>query len=101
MKKQGLILTLLTFAFAIQSFAQWTTIRPSGNVTTEKHNVGDFTGLKVSTDFKAYITFGPNTSVEIESDDNMHQHLKVAVEAGTLIVRQKGSIPFSQQPVNS
>lgn len=91
MKKQVLFITLLSLAMAIQSIAQMV-VRPSGNVTKENHDVGSFTGLDVSTDFKAFITFSNTTSVQIESDDNMHKHIKVAVEGNTLVIRQKGPI---------
>ena len=91
MKKQVLLITLFTIAFAIQSYAQ-ITVRPSGKITTEAHKVGEFTGLEISTDFQAFITFSDQTSVRIESDDNMHEHIKVAVEGSTLVIRQKGPI---------
>ena len=91
MKKQVLFIALLTFAMAFQAIAQ-IIVKPSGNITKENHEVGSFTGLDVSTDFKAFITFSNKTSVQIESDDNMHQHIKVEVEGNTLVIRQKGPI---------
>lgn len=85
MLRQLFFINLFLLA-SLSTFAQ-KVIKPSGNITTESHNLSGFTGIDISTDFKAIVTFANETSVRIEADDNMHPHLEIEVTGNTLSVR--------------
>lgn len=91
MTKRIVFLSFFAFALSLQSFAQQT-INPSGNVISKDYSVSSFDGVEISTDFHAFITFGNETAVRIEADDNMHEHLTVAVSEGHLTVRHKSGM---------
>ena len=64
------------------------TIRASNSVTTNEIQLSDYSGLRLSNAFNAYITFS-NTEekIEIEANDNLHKKIIVRKEGENLIVK--------------
>lgn len=65
----------------------------SGNVITEKRNIRQkFTKISASTGVNVILEQGSPTMVEVETDDNLIEHVVTEVENGTLIVKIDGNI---------
>ena len=65
----------------------------SGNVITEKRNISQkFTKISASTGVNVIIEQGSPAEVEVETDDNLIEHVVTEVENGTLIVKIEGNI---------
>lgn len=56
----------------------------SGNMATERREIGDFSKIDVSHVFQVEVTAQSNYSVEVEADDNLLQYVKTEVRGGTL-----------------
>lgn len=64
------------------------TIRASNTVTTEEVNFSDYSGLRISNAFNAYVTFSDTEEkIEIEANENLHDYIIVAKERNTLVVK--------------
>lgn len=65
--------------------------RGSGKVTSEKIEVGDFTGIISETSVNIEVTLGPKTTAILDVDDNLQDHFEIEVVDGDLIVASNGS----------
>jgi hypothetical protein len=68
------------------------TIYGSGNVVTEKRDIGEFTGLKVSSGIDVVIRQGNEISLELEADDNLHEAIRTEVVDNTLKIYTRKNI---------
>ncbi len=66
----------------------------SGNIIREKRQTGDFQGISVGGSFKVEVRNGPNTEVEVESDDNIINMIETEVRNGVLRIRTKDGSGF-------
>lgn len=90
---KSFILTCLILSVSLTTFAQKPTkVQLSEQLTTEKHQVSNFTGIDISSDFKAYVTFGSETSLEIKSNENMHAHIVVKQKDDMLVITEKDNL---------
>jgi hypothetical protein len=65
----------------------------NGNVTTEKRTInGDFTKIDVSRGLNVELEQSKSYFVEVEADENLHQHITTKVENGTLIITSDENI---------
>jgi len=65
----------------------------SGNIITEKRNVNQkFTKISTSSGVNVILEQGSPTMVEVETDDNLIEHVVTEVENGTLVVKIQGNI---------
>ena len=79
-------LTALLFASCNHSI-NLNSIKGSGNVTTENRRVeGTFKSIEVSNAIDLVIEQSKNTSISVEADDNLQQHITTKVENSVLIV---------------
>lgn len=62
----------------------------SGNVVTRQVPVSSFSKLEVSYAFTVRLSFGDPAAVKVRIDDNLVDHLDVAVSGGTLRIGLKG-----------
>ena len=77
----GLILALL---FASCGF-KGKTIDGSGNVTTQTRTVsGNFTSVSAAMGLEVYIVQGNQSTITVEADDNLQQHIKTEVKGDEL-----------------
>lgn len=82
--KQSLFFLLTLF---VLSSCHFTT--GSGNIVSDKRSTGDFTGISVSGGIDVELKTGPVTSVSIEADDNIINHIETTVEDGVLKIRTR------------
>ena len=61
-------------------------IDTSGKTVTETIQVGDFERVSIDTSWDADIEVGPETSVEVEVDDNVLDDVDIRVDGDTLVV---------------
>lgn len=72
------------------------TIYGSGNVVTEERDIGEFTGLKVSSGIDVVIRQGKEISLELEADDNLHEVIITEVDGNTLKIYTRKNIRKSR-----
>jgi len=90
MKWFAMILGLTGFAFFSTSACNSkTTIRGSGNITTESRQVSGFREVSVSGSGHLSITQGEIESLEIECDDNLMPYIQTVVKNETLKIGPK------------
>ncbi len=68
------------------------TIYGSGNVVTEERDIGEFTGLKVSSGIDVVIRQGKEISLKLEADDNLHEAIITEVDGNTLKIYTRKNI---------
>jgi len=68
------------------------TIYGSGNVVTEERDIGEFTGLKVSSGIDVVIRQGNEISLELEADDNLHEAIITELVDNTLKIYTRKNI---------
>jgi hypothetical protein len=56
----------------------------SGNIVTEKKQVGKFSGVSAGSSFEVELRIGPSYSVEIEADDNLVKLIETKMKDGNL-----------------
>jgi hypothetical protein len=64
----------------------------SGDVVTEKREISEFTGLKVSSGIDVIIRQGTEISLELEADDNLHEAIITEVVDNTLKIYTRKNI---------
>jgi hypothetical protein len=64
-------------------------IEGSGKTSVQDRKISGFFGIDLRTTGTVEITAGPVFSVSIEAEDNLQQHLKLAVEEEVLIISSK------------
>lgn len=89
---QYTILVFLIIGSQSCYFGPHETIYGSGNVVTEERDIGEFTGLKVSSGIDVFIRQGNDISLELEADDNLHEAILTDVEGGILRIYTKKNI---------
>ncbi|HEX2921021.1 MAG TPA: head GIN domain-containing protein [Bacteroidales bacterium] len=94
-------LKLITAIFTIISFCTscikvdgqiWQTVRGNHHVVTEKRDVNNFTGVKVSSGIDVYLKQGDNVSVTVEADENLQEYIITEVKNGVLNVYSEANI---------
>ncbi len=86
---------LLFFACILFAFASCRQANGSGNVITEKMEVGSFSGLSAGSAFDVEVHIGSPVSVEIEADDNLMKMVQVKVVDNTLRIHSKNGFSIS------
>jgi Putative auto-transporter adhesin, head GIN domain len=97
MKKLGIIVFIFAlalgvvlsgaFSFGNYSFKMFSFsrgIQGSGDLKTEKRDLSDFKGVKVSGVFQVEITVQDNFEVQIEADDNLLEYIETEVDGDNL-----------------
>ena len=87
------LLALFTF-ISICSFAQWETIKGSGNVKKETREVSGFTGIALSGSMNVELAYGDSKTITVEGDDNILPYIETKVEDGVLQIRSKNKTGF-------
>lgn len=82
MKQLIILCTALVF---ILSSCHYTT--GSGNIVTEKRQVGNFSGIDASTGIDVEVKIGAVADVQVEADDNVIKYIKTNVSGGILEIR--------------
>jgi hypothetical protein len=74
------------------SASQWGCIEGSGNSTTDKRQMSNFTQVNLEGDYTVILTQDNSMLVEITADDNLLQYITTTVEFGTLVISTTQSI---------
>lgn len=80
------VLTLLGVAGCIGE-----DVTGSGNLTTERHDLSDFTRIEAQSGFELEVTRSDTFSIEITADDNVHEYIAVEKSGDTLEIRLRGT----------
>lgn len=84
----GLVLfNLLSFQYTHSQF-----LKGNGNVIKSERKVSGFQTVEVHDGIDLYITQGNNESLQIEADENLHQHIKTEIEQGNLKIYLSKSV---------
>lgn len=68
------------------------TVRGNHNVVKQDRNVGNFSGVRVSTAIDVYLTQGEKTSVVVETDENIQEYLVTEVKNDVLNIYFDASV---------
>jgi hypothetical protein len=63
----------------------------SGNLTTEGHDLSDFTKIEAHSGFELEVTMASTFSIEITADDNVHEYIVVQKSGDTLEIGLRGT----------
>jgi hypothetical protein len=66
-------------------------INGSGNLTTETHDLRDFSRIEAHSGFELEVTMSATFSIEITADDNVQEYIEVAQSGDTLSIRLRGT----------
>ena len=89
---------LLTFSFISFSYAQdEDKIKGDRNVTIKQTYIEPFSKIIVGEDFSVEIIYNSKPSVEIETDDNLHQYIEFGVSGGVLTFKTTKRITSSKK----
>jgi len=95
MKK--LVIILLCTAVTISVSAQKRkTVKADGPVRTKEIKVGDFTGVSTSCGIDVYLTQGNGPKVALETEENLHEYIKIEVKDDVLRIYSKVNIKNSK-----
>lgn len=96
--KQLILTFLIALAFNIQGIAQDDgKIKGDRNVTMKQTDIEPFNKIIVGEDFTVEIVYNSKASVEVEADDNLHEHIKFNVTDGTLTFKTALKITSSKK----
>jgi hypothetical protein len=90
-------LLLLCTAFIVLHSCNYTT--GSGNIITQKRQVGNFTGITASQSINVEVTMGAVTEVRVEADDNIMKHIVTDISGGVLKIKIEDMISLSNTHV--
>lgn len=72
------------------------TVKADGPVRTKEIKVGDFTGISTSCGIDVYLTQGNGPKVALETEENLHEHIRIEVKDDVLHVFTKVNIKNSK-----
>lgn len=91
--KKIAIYTLLLVLIISQISCISESIRVSGEVSTISYAFSDYDALEISNDFNAFIKFSDTEEkIEVEANDNLHQHIIIKMINGKLSIKLKNLI---------
>ncbi len=67
-------------------------VRGDGNITSRDHKITGFTGVDVSGAIDVIVTGDSVTSVRLETDNNLHEHIEVYEDHGVLHASTRNNI---------
>ncbi|MGS2727040.1 GIN domain-containing protein [Psychroserpens sp. BH13MA-6] len=84
---------LVILGWSASSFAQDSEkIKGDRNLTIKQTYVDEFKKIIIGEDFKVELFYNKKPSVEIETDDNLHEYINIAVVEGVLTLASTGDI---------
>ena len=91
--KNFVLLLCIVFGMTSNGFAQETEkIKGDRNLTINQTYVDGFKKLVIGEDFQVELYYNKKPSVEIETDDNLHQYINIEVVDSTLNITTTGDI---------
>lgn len=87
----GLLLALLPLASCQSVFDSG--VPGDGHVTSEmRSGLGDFDSIDMSGGMRLNVVVGEPTSLEIETDSNLHEYVETRVQGGVLMIEQRQNL---------
>ncbi len=87
--------SIAILSFVLLFFASCRHVTGSGNIVTEKKQVGAFTGISAGSAFEVEVHIGSPASVEVEADDNLMKLVNVRVNGDELRISLKESVAIT------
>jgi len=97
MNKLIFTLFLIVVCVSFSSAQDDEKIKGNRNVTIKQTYIDPFTKIIVGEDFSVEIIYNSKPSVEIETDDNLHQYIEFGVNAGVLTFKTTKRITSSKK----
>lgn len=89
----SLIILLLSFLISSVSIAQTAEkVKGNRNVVTQQTNINSYHTIALDEDFEVEIIFNKNPSVEIETDENLHEYIAFQVRDSILTFNKTAKI---------
>jgi len=89
MKTQHIFIVLV-LSLVLFTSCEKETIRASGEVTSLNYSIPDYSRVKISNAFNAYVTFSDTEeSIRIDANENLHGKIIVKREGNALVIRLK------------
>jgi hypothetical protein len=95
MKPQTILILAIAFLALVSvacSFSGFSTVRGSGNVTTQARTVSGFSGVHLATLGDVQITLGDKEELRIEAEDNLLPYLETNVTGGQLEIHNRDGV---------
>jgi hypothetical protein len=89
MKRIIIFSLLVSMIFISCSLIGGKRIRGNGNVKTETRATGQFSSVNVSGNIDVYVRQDAVSSVKIETDENLLEHMEIKVDGGTLEIQEE------------
>lgn len=86
---------LVILSFIVLSATSCRQITGSGNIISEKKDVGNFRGISAGSGFDVEVHIGSPVSVVIDADDNLMKMVKVRVEDGVLKIHSRNGLSIT------
>ena len=86
---------VLFFFFAVIILASCRYTTGSGNIITQKRNVGNFRGISVGGAFEVEVKIGPVAEVTVEADDNIMKYIEITTSGNILRIRTENLHNYS------
>ncbi len=93
-------LLALLFSSCNSGFNFGNGIKGSGNITTEtRPATQDFKNIEVSQGIKVNVEQADNTSITVETDDNLQEHIITKIENGVLKIESDKNYNATESPI--
>jgi len=89
MTKFTLSLILFTIVFSSCHINGGRRITGNGTVTTQQRNISSFTGIRVGSSMKVFISQGTEHSIKVEADENLMEYIEIKKNGNTLEIDNK------------
>ena len=97
MIKKIVLIIILFYSLSTVNAQRKSKIKGNKVVTTEQTSVEDFTRLLIAENFRVDIVKGKSPSVEIKTDENLHEVIEVSVNDNTLSLRSTKRIASKKE----
>lgn len=87
-----LLIAVLSLSFFASSCKRFRRVHGSGNPSTEKRTVIDFSRIDISGGFKVILVQDSSSVVTVTADDNLLKYVKTTVEGGKLRIYSNRSL---------
>lgn len=93
MKTQLILTTIILFSIVFTACENTENVIPNDNVTTQQHSYSDYDRIEAEAAFTIYVEFSDTEeTIEIETNDNLHQYIEVKKESNTLRIGIRDNI---------
>ena len=93
MKTRIILTTIALGSMFLNGCDEVDNIRPSDHITTQEYSFSNYDRIETESAFAVYINFSDTEEkIEIEANDNLHDHMEVRKESGTLIIGFRNNV---------